>query len=172
MARPATSRAVADEIARSYEKFDRSHLINILTYLTKTYVVDGTMPFNLPGEGGKLAAVDGAEKEVTFPKLIDQLKKRLPNLKELSFFQVVGDKVTLRAGNQKVTFGDRVTTEFVASADPPPRQTQAPASAIGAAASAGAGASEKKPEKAPSLSATEQETLHDIATRFGNLELD
>jgi len=43
---PPTSRAVAEEIARSYEKFDRHQLINILSYLTKVYVVDGTMPFN------------------------------------------------------------------------------------------------------------------------------
>lgn len=177
MTRPATSRAVAEEIARSYEKFERHELINILSYLTKVYVVDGTMPFNLPGEGGKLGHVEGAEKELDFAKLIDQLKKRLPKMKELNYFQTESGRVMLRVGNQKITFGDRVTTEFVPSsqAPPPPPKSASPGQAVGAAASAGARA-KAKPEDAkeqtPALSDQEQEALHDISTRFGNLELD
>src|SRR5947207_14040199 len=105
MPRPATNRAVAEEIARAYEKFDRQELINILSYLTKVYVVDGTMPFNLPGAagaaGGQLGDVAGAEKDFDFVKLMDQLKRRLPHLAELAAFQIEEGKVTLRAGNQK-----------------------------------------------------------------------
>jgi hypothetical protein len=176
MTRPATNRAVAEEIARSYEKFDRQELINILSYLTRVYVVEGTMPFNLPVEGrtGQLGDVAGAEKDFDFVKLIDQLKKRLAHLPELAAFQIEDGKVTLRAGNQKITFlGDRVTAEFVpTTAAPPPAPAQRGAApAIAAAAKAGGGA--KKPEeKGPALSETQQEALNDIVTRFKNLELD
>jgi hypothetical protein len=178
MPRPATNRAVADEIARSYEKFDRQELINILSYLTKVYVVDGTMPFNLPGAGGgpggQLADVAGAEKDFDFVKLVDQVKRRLPHLPELAAFQIEDGKVTLRAGNQKIVFGERITSEFVPTsapspAAPAPQKGAAPA--IAAAAKA-AGGAKKAEEKQPNLSDTQQEALNDIVTRFKNLELD
>jgi len=177
MPRPSTSRAAAEEIRRSYDKFDRAELLNILSYLTKVYVVDGTMPFSLPGEH-KNDAVADAEKELTFSKLVDQLKRRLPKLKELSYFQVEEGKAVLRVGNQKITFGDRVTTEFVRTSGPAPAAPVAPVSpspiaAVGAAAAAGTTvAKQAKKEKPPSLSDAEQEALHDISTRFSNLDLD
>lgn len=177
MTRPATNRAVAAEIARAYEKFDRQELIEILSYLTRVYVVDGTMPFNLPvGAGtGQLGDVSaGAEKDFDFVKLIDQLKRRLPNIPELAHFQVEDGKVTLRVANQKITFGERVTSEFVpttAPAAPAPGKASAPG-AIGAAAGAASGAKPKPAEKGPNLTETQQEALNDIVTRFKNLELD
>ena len=177
MPRPSTSRAAAEEIRRSYDKFDRAELLNILSYLTKVYVVDGTMPFSLPGEH-KHDAGEETEKELTFAKLIDQLKRRLPKLTELTYFQVEEGKAVLRVGNQKITFGDRVTTEFArasgpAAAAPAAPVAQAPGAAIGTAAAAGTKAAKKtKKEQPPSLSDAEQEALHDISTRFSNLDLD
>ncbi len=180
MPRPATNRAVAEEIARSYEKFDRQELINILSYLTKTYVVDGTMPFNLVGEGGKGGAQAGAdpaaEKDLDFPKLVDQLKKRLPHLPELQHFHVEAGKVTLRAGNQKVTFGERITSEFVPTssapaASPPPKSAAGAIAAAGKAGAAASGPAPAKDDKA-NLSESQQEALNDIVTRFKGLELD
>lgn len=175
MPRPATNRAVAEEIARSYEKFDRQELLNILSFLTKTYVVDGTMPFNLVGD--KSAPGDaGAEKDLDFPKVIDQLKRRLPHIPELGYFQVEGGRVTLRAGNQKVTFGERVTVEFVPSSNaPPPAPTATSKGAERAIAAASQAAQSQKPakdERTANLSDSQQEALNDIVTRFKGLELD
>lgn len=178
MTRPAANRAVAEEIARSYEKFDRQELINILSYLTKVYVVDGTMPFNLPAAsgaagGGQLGDVAGAEKDFDFVKLIDQLKRRLPTLPELAHFQIEEGRVTLRVANQKITFGDRVTSEFVPSgAQAPAPAGKGAAPAIAAAAKAGGAVQPKAAEKGPNLSDSQQEALNDIVTRFKNLELD
>src|SRR5262245_23751196 len=174
MPRPATNRAVAEEIARAYEKFDRQELINILSYLTKVYVVDGTMPFNLvPDKTGPVGDAAGAEKELDFTKLVDQLKRRLPHMPELGYFQVEEGKVTLRVANQKITFGERVTSEFVPTSSAP---APSPAKASGAIAAAAKAAGGAKPpadkEKAASLSDTQQEALNDIVTRFKNLELD
>lgn len=176
MPKPATNRRVAEEIGRSYEKFSREELLNILSWLTKTYVVDGTMPFNLPAQKGELGDVaGGAEKDFDFPKLIDQLKKRLPDIPELKHFQIEEGKVTLRVANQKVTFGERVTSEFVPTAAPP--AAPAPAKAVGQAAAAGkkegAAAKAAAPEERPThLSEAQQEALNDIVSRFKNLELD
>jgi hypothetical protein len=176
MPRPATNRAVVEEIARAYEKFDRQELINILSYLTKTYVVDGTMPFNLVGEkAGQVGDVAGAEKDLDFPKLIDQLKRRLPHMPELGYFQVESGKVTMRAANQKVTFGERgPTSEFVPTSSAPPPAAAPAAKAAGAVAAASKAAGGAKPpaDKPASLSDTQQEALNDIVTRFKNLELD
>lgn len=177
MPRPATNRAVADEIARAYEKFDRQELIGILAYLTKTYVVDGTLPFNLSGEkkgaAGDLSAE--AEKELDFPKLIDQLKRRLTHIPQLGYFQIEDGKVTLRVDNQKIAFGERVTSEFVPTSAPPP--PVAPAKGPGAAgaiaaATKAAGGAKAPAEDKKNLSDTQQEALNDIMTRFKNLELD
>ncbi len=190
--RPAVNRAVADEIAKSYEKFDRQELIQILSYLTKVYVVDGTMPFNLVpgaagGKGGEIAAVEGAEKDFDFPKLIDQLKKRLPDLAELKYFQIEDGKVTLRVANQKVTFGERVTTEFVptsqqmappAPSAAPPRGAPLPAGLPssfkekGVAPGKPGGAKSDAEKKGPALTEAQQEAVNDILTRFKNLEID
>jgi hypothetical protein len=169
MPKPATNRKVAEEIGRAYEKFSREELINLLGYITRTYVVDGTMPFNLPAQKGELADVAGAEKDFDFPKLIDQLKKRLPDMAELKYFQLEEGRVTVRVANQKITFGERVTSEFVpTSAAPPP---PSPAKIVGQAAAKAAAVKAPEDPK-PNLSESQQEALNDIAKRFKNLELD
>lgn len=175
MPRPATNRAVAEEIARAYEKFDRQELIGILAYLTKTYVVDGTLPFNLVEKsGGQIGDVGGgAEKDLDFPKLIDQLKRRLPHIPELGNFHIEEGRVTLRVANQKITFGERVTSEFVPTTAPPaPSSPAKSAPGAIAAASKAAGAAKPAKEDKQNLTDTQQEALNDIVTRFKNLELD
>jgi hypothetical protein len=175
MPRPPTNRAVGEEIANAYEKFDRKELIEILCQLTKTYVVDGTMPFNLVGEKG---GDPGAEKDLDFVKVITQLKGRLPHIPELNYFQVEGGKVTLRAGGQKITFGERVTAQFDTASSAPapspaaPTQGAGKAAAAAAAAAAKAGGAKAPKEEKQSLSETQQEAVNDIVTRFKNLELD
>jgi hypothetical protein len=169
MPRHENSRTTVDDIARSYERFDKAELINILSYLTKQYVVDGTMPFNLPGErAGKLGDVAGAEEDFTFAKLVDQLKRRLPKLKELGYFQVDDGRVTLRVENQKITFGDRVTSEFVAATAPAKPAAPAPKPVGAPTAPPG----RKAPEPDANLTEAQQEALNDIKTRFKSLELD
>jgi hypothetical protein len=177
MSRPATNRAVAEEIARAYEKFDRQELIGFLAHLTKVYVVDGTMPFNLVSgaPAGHLGDVEGAEKDFTFVKLIDQLKRRLPKIPELAHFQNEDGKVTLRAGNQKITFAeDGLTSQFVASSAPaaPAGPPKGVGPAVAAATKAASGVKPKPEEKGPNLSDAQQEALNDIVARFKNLELD
>ena len=113
MARPSVKHDVDEQIKGAYEKFDRQELIDMLSSLTLTYVVHSTMPFNLPGgQGGTMSDMAGAEKDFTFVKLIDQLKKRLPGMQELANFQVEEGKVVMRAGNQKIVFGERITSEI------------------------------------------------------------
>ncbi|RME72723.1 MAG: hypothetical protein D6776_08255 [Planctomycetota bacterium] len=167
MPRHENSRTTIEDIARSYERFDKAELIDMLSYLTKQYVLDGTMPFNLPGErDGKLGDVGGQQEELTFSKLIDQLKRRLPNLKELGYFHVDNDRVVLRVDNQKITFGERVTSEFVAATAPvKPPPGPKPAGAPRPEA-------ERRKAAEPSLTEAQQEALNDIKTRFKSLELD
>jgi len=178
MPRPKTNREVVEEIARSYEKYDRQELLDFLCRITMTYVIDRTMPFNFVGDGK--AAAEQAEKEIDFVKLIEQAKRRLSHIPELANFQVEGGKVTLRAGNQKIIFGERVTAEFVPTSSAPPAPEPAPARPSAAATGSGtgakpAGAGAKGPaskEEKANLSETQQEALNDIVTRFKNLELD
>ncbi|GIW72547.1 MAG: hypothetical protein KatS3mg102_2089 [Planctomycetota bacterium] len=123
MPRFQNSRTTVDEIARAYERLRQGGADpQLLAYLTKQYVLDGTMPFNLPSEReGQLGDVTGAEEEFTFARLIDQLKKRLPRMKELGYFHLEDGRVTLRVANQKIVFGERVTSEFVAEQPRRPR---------------------------------------------------
>jgi hypothetical protein len=176
MPRPATNREVADEMARAYEKFDRGELIKILVDFTQTYVTKNTMPFNLVGDKGGDAS---AEKDLDFVKVVTQLKGRLPHIPELNYFQVENGRVTLRAGGQKITFGEKVTAQFDASSSsgPPPAPSApavkgVPGAAAAAAAAAKAGGSKAPKEEKANLSETQQEAVNDIVTRFKNLELD
>ena len=172
MPRPATNRAVAEEIARSYEKFDRQELINILCEFTRTYIVQNTMPFNLTGDKPGQTGDAGAEKDLDFVKLVTQLKGRLPHMPELGYFQVEDRKVVLRAGGQKITFGERVTSSFDTASSAPPPPSSAAGAAAAAAKAAGGGAKPPAKDDKANLSDTQQEAVNDIVTRFKNLELD
>jgi hypothetical protein len=169
MPRPPTNRAVAEEIAKTFEKYDRQELIGLLTHVTKTYVVDGTTPFNLTGKEGQTAAE--AEKSLDFVRIVELLKAKFAHVPEMSYFTVEDGRVTIRVGNEKITFGERVTKEFVtASAPPPVAAAKGAAGAIAAAQKAAGG--QKAPEKGEKISDAQKEALDDIVTRFKGLELD
>ena len=90
----------------------------------------------------------------------------------LSYFAVEDGRVTITIGEEKITFGERVTKKFVTMSAPPAHvSTGASANALAAAASkaSGAKAAEQKSEK---MSETQKEALDDIVTRFKGLELD
>jgi hypothetical protein len=170
MTRPTFNRDIAGEISQSLEKYDRQTLINLLSHLLKTYVIEGTMPFNLPLPEKDFAqdVVEKAKEEFTFAKLIEQIKKRLPKLQELKHFNIEEGKVTLLVENLKVTFGEKITSEFV-----PVRVPHAAAAAPKTQAPAAPGEQKKgEAKKAKPLSEKEQEALHDIMQRFKRLELD
>ena len=166
MPRPATNRAVAEEIAKAFEKYDREQLIGLLTHLTKTYVVDGTVPFNLTGKEG--AAATEAEKELDFVKIVEQLKRKFVHVPEISYFSIEDGRVNIRVGEEQITFGERVTKKFVTASTPPAKG--APGALAAAAKAAGGGkTAEAKGDK---MSETQKEALDDIVTRFKGLELD
>jgi len=169
MPRPATNKAVAEEIAKAFEKYDRQELIGLLTHLTKTYVVDGTIPFNLTGKEGPAAAE--AEKEFDFVKIVEQLKRKFAHVPEVSYFAVEDGRVTIRVDNEKITFGQRVTKEFVTTSAPPAAAMKGAGGALAAAAKA-AGGGKPAEAKSEKMSETQKEALDDIVTRFKGLELD
>lgn len=170
MPRPKLNREVAEEIASAYEKFDRAELLNYLVNFTRTYIIEGTIPFGF--EKGS-----DAEKEIDFVKLIEQLKRRLPHVPELGYFGVEDGKVILRVSGQKISFGERVTHQFDTSAAAPPSPATPARSPAGAAPSASGGSKpppgvKPAPKDEKKISDTQQEAVNDIVTRFKNLELD
>jgi hypothetical protein len=131
------TRGVLDKIRASYDKLSREELLDLICYLSKTYVVEQTIPFDVPipereneapepmaepallsqdrdrdrGDASSDVATTGTPTQ-RFAQLIDGLKRRT-QLPQLEHFTIEDGRCVLTVDNQKVTFGDRVTVEFV-----------------------------------------------------------
>jgi hypothetical protein len=140
------TRGALDKIRAKYDKLTHEQLLDLVCSLTKNYVVEQTIPFDLPlperTEEGRAAASDDAPAEPLpdnlgdaepeeraaprvppherFSQLMSALKKRAA-LPQLEHFAIEEGKVILRVDNQKVTFGERTTVEFVPSQGRPRR---------------------------------------------------
>src|SRR6185369_13443711 len=93
----------------------REELVEILTYVFKTYVVEGTSPLT-PGAGAQLDArseLDG----LSFAQLITWLQQHL-DAPELALFEVQGDRVGVRVGGRSVAI-EAPRQEPVALPPPP-----------------------------------------------------
>jgi hypothetical protein len=116
------SRGVLEKIRASYDKLSREELLDLICYISKTYIVEQTIPFDVPLPEKEEAPPDPevmdappaaqASPAQRFATLIEGLKKRT-QLPQLEHFSVEDGKAVLVVDNQKVTFGDRVTVEFV-----------------------------------------------------------
>ena len=127
------SRGVLEKIRASYDKLSREELLDLICYVSKTYIVEQTIPFDvpLPESGGPGAEPSDRDAEAPpdpevmdappaaqtsaaqrFATLVEGLKKRT-RLPQLEHFSVEDGKAVLVVDNQKITFGDRVTVEFV-----------------------------------------------------------
>jgi hypothetical protein len=142
------SRGVLDKIRASYEKLTREELLDLLCYVSKTYIVEQTIPYDVPiperedepreeesppDELGLPERAEAPERGLTpaqqFARLVEGLKKRTP-LPQLEHFSVEDGRAVLVVDNQKVTFGERVTVEFVAQRGRPRTEAAIPIPAL------------------------------------------
>ncbi len=118
---------ILEELRASHGHLSREELLDLVCHLTKTYVLDQTIPFDIPlperaeemrGDRPHVPPNEVQENdsedppERRFARLIEGLKQRT-KLPQFDQFSVEGDKAVLIVDNQKVTFGERVTVEFV-----------------------------------------------------------
>ncbi len=136
------SRGVLEKIRASYDKLSREELLDLICYVSKTYIVEQTIPFDVPLPEKEEAPPDPEVMDAPpaaqtsaaqrFATLVEGLKKRT-QLPQLEHFSVEDGKAVLVVDNQKVIFGDRVTVEFVpvrgrpAPSAPPSTQPATPA---------------------------------------------
>jgi hypothetical protein len=127
---------VLDKIRASYDKLSREELLDLICYISKTYIVEQTLPFDVPipekdeappdEEVADAPAAAQPPASARFATLVEGLKKRT-QLPQLDGFSVEDGKAVLVVDNQKVTFGDRVTVEFVPLRGRPSTNTPAAA---------------------------------------------
>jgi len=137
-----------EQLKASHSHLSQEELLDLVCHLTKTYVMDQAIPFDIPlperAEDLKDDAPyappspdevqDDDTPEIRFARLIDGLKRRT-RLPQLAGFTVDDTgRAVLVVDNQKITFGERVTVEFVplrqnptapapAAEEPAPRRT-------------------------------------------------
>lgn len=169
MSRENVKSEIETELIRKFEGWEKEKLVSYLASLVKTYVRDATLPFNLElPEADVLADESRASADgLTFAKLMEQLKSRVA-LPQLDEFGIEDGKVTLTVNNQKITFGDRTTVEFVARGKRKPSQRviDTPQPASPKARDASVAKREPKPEE-PS----DQEAAHNVRERFRRLDM-
>ncbi len=125
------SRGVLDQLRASHENLSQEELLDLVCHLTKTYVLDRTLPFALPHAEreqelrhddrpdapltrAEVAAEDDSAGTTAqrFARLIENLKQRT-GLPQFQSFETDPERAVLIVDNQKITFGERVTVEFV-----------------------------------------------------------
>ena len=108
MTDPRALRLKVEAIRAAVEGYGREELIEILTWVLRTYVVEGGAPLT----GGATVLLDArTELEgLSFAQLVTWLQQHL-EVPELSALEVQGERVLVRAGTQ---------TFAVGSAPPPP----------------------------------------------------
>ncbi len=134
------SRGIMEQLKASHSHLSQEELLDLVCHLTKTYVLDQTIPFDIPlperAEDLKDDAPyappspdevqDDDTPEVRFARLIEGLKRRT-RLPQLNGFTVDDSgRAVLIVDNQKITFGERVTVEFVPVRQNPTTPTPAP----------------------------------------------
>jgi len=117
---------IMERLRASYAEKSREELLDLVCELQKTYVLEQTIPFDLPmperaeptdrpdvPEGQEQDDDPDATPTRRFARLIAGLRQRtgLPQLE--GFATDAEGRAVLVVDNQKVVFGDRVTVEFV-----------------------------------------------------------
>lgn len=179
------SRQALEKVRARYDRLSREQLLELVCDLTQTYVVEQTIPFDIPipeheGDAERVpqrsASPARPERRDSLPEplpddlgqpdrddrvpartvaherfaqLVVALKKRA-DLPQLELFLIEEGRVVLRVDNQKVTFGERTTVEFVPSQGRP-RRPSGERAAAEAPPPAGAPTSLPAPTPAPSV---------------------
>ncbi|MBN1945106.1 MAG: hypothetical protein JW797_05485 [Bradymonadales bacterium] len=96
---------VAQEMKRALEVYSKEELIDLLTHLVKTYVVEGTLPLK-----PEVSSHKGDEKlsGLTFPQLILHLQMHLEH-REWAMFSVSGEDVWVASEGQRINLTGRQT---------------------------------------------------------------
>jgi hypothetical protein len=87
-------RKIAQDIREALGGYQREALLEMLTHLFQTYVVEGPAPLVAP-QPERMPELEG----MSFAALIEALQLRL-DLPELSLFQVEGGRVSVRVGGR------------------------------------------------------------------------
>jgi hypothetical protein len=119
MAERPDLRKIAGDIRVALDTYPREALVDILTYVFQTYVVEGA-PTLHAAQPERLTELEG----LPFPELMQALQARL-DVPELALFDVQGGRVTLRSGGEAIPVSlspadRRATSAPLAAAAPPP----------------------------------------------------
>lgn len=170
---------VAEQMKTALQKYSKDELIDLMSHIVKTYVVEGTLPLRTDGEDRR-----GEEElaRLSFPQLVLHLQMRLDH-REWSAFSVSGEDVWVSIGGQRVNLTNRQTAPASAPPDEPPpnmpneppetRLTRHGTEAFGTPTDAGKEdnpAPEPPPEEAIDFPADDDDS--ELSERFGMLEID
>lgn len=162
---------VAEQMKVALEKYSKDELIDLMTHIVKTYVVEGILPLQpeTPQQSGEEQLA-----KLSFPQLILHLQMRLDH-REWSAFSVSGTDVWVAAGGNRVNVTGGQSPLPPAPAPAPETRTQRGSSqAFGNPTEPPADepdpsqAPEPDPERNPNFSDEEAE----FSERFGMLEFD
>ncbi|MCC6993094.1 MAG: hypothetical protein IT370_00565 [Deltaproteobacteria bacterium] len=92
-------RKVAQDIREALAEYSREQLVEMLTHVFQSYVVEGPAPVSA-AQPERLPELEG----MAFPKLIETLQLRL-DLPELAWFSIVEGRVQVRAGGMMQPLG-------------------------------------------------------------------
>lgn len=168
---------VAEQMKDALQKYSKDELIDLMTHIVKTYVVEGTLPLTD-------AKTDRSGEEelarLSFPQLVLHLQMHLDH-REFSAFSVSGNDVWVSMGNQRINLTTRQNAPAPAPVpDPtPPEQSEAQITPGGRQAFGEPTREEpprppdnarpEPPEDNPDFPAHDDA---DVSERFGMLEID
>lgn len=113
----------AEQMKAALEQYSKEELVDLLTHIVKTYVVEGTLPLK-PDIGVRTG--DEHLAKLSFPELILHLQLRLDH-REWSMFSVSGEDVWVATGGQRINLTGPDVSPTTRSTEQPPRATTIPA---------------------------------------------
>lgn len=171
---------VAEQMKGALQKYSKDELVDLMTHIVKTYVVEGTLPLRTEGDDRR------SEEELarlSFPQLLLHLQMRLDH-REWSAFSVSGEDVWVSIGGQRLNLTSRQT----APSSAPPSQSGAyepiepPGTRLAREGTQAFGTPtdtgmeeeetppESSPEEAPDFPVEDDDA--ELSERFGMLEID
>jgi len=112
----------AEQMKAALEQYSKEELVDLLTHIVKTYVVEGTLPLK-PDIGVRTG--DEHLAKLAFPELILHLQLRLDH-REWSLFSVSGEDVWVASGGQRMNLTGPDVSPTTRSTEQPPRATSTP----------------------------------------------
>lgn len=119
----------AEQMKAALDRYSKEELVDLLTHIVKTYVVEGTLPLK-PDVGQQQS--DAHLARLSFPELVLHLQMRLDH-REWNQFSVSGDDVFVESGGQRISLTSRRSSLPTAPPPSAPPSNYTPASAPGQA---------------------------------------